>query len=168
VLTLTWPVLVRIYEKLNLGLASKLPPGAKPDQLPVEVKKSLIEAVGLSRGTHDTHTTHNTHTHTHDRTRTRWRGGRVLTCRRRTARWAVVGAAPISPDVLRFFDSLGLTIWEVYGQSEDCGPTSCNVPGKIKFGTHLVLCARVRSCVCVRSLTTSSQGRRVRPSRAWR
>lgn len=90
----------RIYEKLNLALASKLPPGAKPDQLPVEVKKSLIEAVGLSR-----------------------------------ARWAVVGAAPISPDVLRFFAGLGLTIWEVYGQSEDSGPTSCNVPGKVKLGS---------------------------------
>jgi len=74
VLALTRPVLVRIYEKLNLGLASKLPSGAKPDQLPVEVKKSLIEAVGLSRGTQNTtrhaHTAHGTHAH--DRTRTRW------------------------------------------------------------------------------------------------
>jgi long-chain acyl-CoA synthetase len=59
----------------------------------------------------------------------------------------VVGAAPISPDVLRFFAGLGLTIWEVYGQSEDSGPTSCNVPGKVKLGTPLVV-FRVCACVC--------------------
>lgn len=40
----------RIYEKLNAALATKLPPGAKPEQLPDEAKKGMIKAVGLSRG----------------------------------------------------------------------------------------------------------------------
>lgn len=50
-------------------------------------------------------------------------------------RLPVSGAAPISREVLEFFASLGIVIYEVYGQSEDCGPTSFNRPGKVKFGT---------------------------------
>ncbi|MFQ5948245.1 MAG: AMP-dependent synthetase/ligase [Acidimicrobiia bacterium] len=50
-------------------------------------------------------------------------------------RFAVSGAAPISPEILEFFGGLGLTILEVYGQSEDTGPTSFNVPGHTKFGS---------------------------------
>ena len=45
------------------------------------------------------------------------------------------GAAPIAPDVLEFFASLDLPIKEIYGQSEDTGPTSCNLPGRTKLGT---------------------------------
>jgi long-chain acyl-CoA synthetase len=50
-------------------------------------------------------------------------------------RVAVSGAAPISAEVLDFFAGFGLPIYEVYGQSEDTGPTTFNVPGKAKFGT---------------------------------
>jgi long-chain acyl-CoA synthetase len=45
------------------------------------------------------------------------------------------GAAPIAADVLEFFSGLDLPIHEIYGQSEDCGPTSCNLAGKTKLGT---------------------------------
>ena len=45
------------------------------------------------------------------------------------------GAAPIAPDVLAFFSSIDLPVHEIYGQSEDCGPTSCNLPGRTKLGT---------------------------------
>ena len=45
------------------------------------------------------------------------------------------GAAPIAPAVLEFLASLDIQIMEIYGQSEDCGPTSCNLPGKTKIGT---------------------------------
>jgi len=51
------------------------------------------------------------------------------------ARALVSGAAPINPDVLRFFHAIGLPIAEVYGQTEDSGPTSINRMGKIKIGT---------------------------------
>ncbi len=45
------------------------------------------------------------------------------------------GAAPISPDVLAFFASVDMPIKEIYGQSEDCGPTSCNLHGRTRLGT---------------------------------
>ena len=51
------------------------------------------------------------------------------------ARLCVSGAAPIAPDVLEFFTGLDLIIHEVYGQSEDCGPTSFNLPGATDFRT---------------------------------
>jgi long-chain acyl-CoA synthetase len=45
------------------------------------------------------------------------------------------GAAPIAPDVLEFMSSIDLPILEIYGQSEDCGPTSCNLVGRTKLGS---------------------------------
>jgi len=51
------------------------------------------------------------------------------------ARSLVSGAAPIAPDVLQFFASIDLPIREIYGQSEDSGPTSYNMPGRTKVGS---------------------------------
>jgi long-chain acyl-CoA synthetase len=51
------------------------------------------------------------------------------------ARLCVSGAAPIAPEVLEFFAGLDVVVHEVYGQSEDCGPTSFNLPGKTKLGS---------------------------------
>ncbi len=51
------------------------------------------------------------------------------------ARNLISGAAPIAPDVLQFFASLDLPIREIYGQSEDTGPTSYNLPGRTKIGS---------------------------------
>ncbi len=51
------------------------------------------------------------------------------------ARFCVSGAAPIGKEVLEFMASLGVTIHEVYGQSEDTGPTSFNRPGATLFGS---------------------------------
>jgi long-chain acyl-CoA synthetase len=51
------------------------------------------------------------------------------------ARMCVSGAAPIAPDVLAFMASLDVIVHEVYGQSEDTGPTTFNLPGCTKFGT---------------------------------
>jgi long-chain acyl-CoA synthetase len=45
------------------------------------------------------------------------------------------GAAPIAPDVLAFFSSIDLPIREVYGQSEDSGPTSYNLVGRTRIGS---------------------------------
>jgi long-chain acyl-CoA synthetase len=39
-------------------------------------------------------------------------------------RVAISGAAPISPDVLRFYHAIGVPLRQVYGQTEDTGPTS--------------------------------------------
>ncbi|MFT3766883.1 MAG: long-chain fatty acid--CoA ligase [Minicystis sp.] len=51
------------------------------------------------------------------------------------ARFCVSGAAPIAPGVLDFFTGLDVPVYEVYGQSEDCGPTSITRPGNRKVGT---------------------------------
>jgi long-chain acyl-CoA synthetase len=51
------------------------------------------------------------------------------------ARLCLSGAAPIAPQVLEFFTGLDLLVHEVYGQSEDCGPTSFNLPGRTNLGT---------------------------------
>lgn len=52
-------------------------------------------------------------------------------------RVAVSGAAAIRKDVLDFFLSLGLPIYEVYGQSECSGPSTANAsrPGETRLGT---------------------------------
>ncbi len=51
------------------------------------------------------------------------------------ARVCVSGAAPIAKEILEFFGTLDVRILEVYGQSEDCGPTTFNLPGRTKFGS---------------------------------
>ena len=50
-------------------------------------------------------------------------------------RVAVSGAAAIDKSILEFFSGLDVTIYEVYGQSEGCGPTTFNRPGATKLGT---------------------------------
>ena len=44
-------------------------------------------------------------------------------------------AAPLSPQLIWFFHSLGIKITEGYGQSEDNGPTTWNPPDAIKIGS---------------------------------
>jgi long-chain acyl-CoA synthetase len=51
------------------------------------------------------------------------------------ARFLVSGAAPIHAKLLRRLHAVGLPVAEVYGQTEDCGPTSLNPPGRIRIGT---------------------------------
>ncbi len=49
-------------------------------------------------------------------------------------RLAYSGAAPISPEVLRFFQSIGVNLVEGYGQTEGTGVTCLSPAGKVKFG----------------------------------
>lgn len=51
------------------------------------------------------------------------------------ARILVSGAAPVHPDLLWWFSMLGLPIAEVYGQTEDGGPTTLNPPDAIRIGS---------------------------------
>ena len=48
---------------------------------------------------------------------------------------AISGAAPIAPEVLKFFMSLGVPIYEGYGQTENTAYCSANEMGHIKLGT---------------------------------
>ena len=51
------------------------------------------------------------------------------------ARSMVSGAAPIPASSIEFLASVGLPILELYGQSEDTGPTTTNLPGANRIGT---------------------------------
>jgi len=50
-------------------------------------------------------------------------------------RVAYSGAAPISSDVLHFFQSIGVNLIEGYGQTEGTGVTCVSRIGRVKFGT---------------------------------
>jgi long-chain acyl-CoA synthetase len=51
------------------------------------------------------------------------------------ARVMITAAAPIHPDIIRWFHAIGLPILELYGQTESCGPTTCNPPEDNRIGT---------------------------------
>ena len=48
---------------------------------------------------------------------------------------ALSAAAPLAPDLIWFFHSVGIKISEGYGQSEDNGPTTWHPINKVKIGT---------------------------------
>lgn len=50
-------------------------------------------------------------------------------------RVAYSGAAPISGEVLKFFQSIGINLVEGYGQTEGTGVTTLSPDGGVKFGT---------------------------------
>jgi long-chain acyl-CoA synthetase len=51
------------------------------------------------------------------------------------ARILITGAAPISPDLVRWYMALGLEMIEVWGQTESCGAITSNLEGKVKPGS---------------------------------
>ena len=48
---------------------------------------------------------------------------------------ALVGAAPIAPDLLEFFDACGVLVLEGYGLTESCAATTLNTVDALRFGT---------------------------------
>ncbi|MGH3862207.1 AMP-dependent synthetase/ligase [Actinokineospora sp.] len=53
----------------------------------------------------------------------------------RKVRYAASGAAPIAPDVLKFFMGIGVPMHEVYGMTENSAIATANRPGRVKLGT---------------------------------
>jgi long-chain acyl-CoA synthetase len=53
----------------------------------------------------------------------------------RRVRYAASGAAPIAPDVLKFFMGIGVPMHEVYGMTENSAITTANRPGRVRLGT---------------------------------
>ena len=51
------------------------------------------------------------------------------------AEFAASGAAPIAPEVLKFFMSIGVPLFEAYGMTENCAYATSNSPENIKIGT---------------------------------
>jgi long-chain acyl-CoA synthetase len=53
----------------------------------------------------------------------------------RKVRYAASGAAPIAPEVLKFFMGIGVPMHEVYGMTENTAIATGNRPGRVKLGT---------------------------------
>jgi long-chain acyl-CoA synthetase len=53
----------------------------------------------------------------------------------RKCRFAGSGAAPISPEILQWFCGIGVTVYEVYGMTENAAVATANRPGRMKLGT---------------------------------
>jgi long-chain acyl-CoA synthetase len=49
--------------------------------------------------------------------------------------FAMCGAAPVSRDVLEFFDACGVLILEGYGLTESCAAGTVNATGEVRFGS---------------------------------
>jgi long-chain acyl-CoA synthetase len=50
-------------------------------------------------------------------------------------RIAFTGAAPIAPDLIRWYLALGIDMREVYGQTENCGVATLMPSDRIKLGS---------------------------------
>lgn len=50
-------------------------------------------------------------------------------------KWAITGAAPISPNVIRWYRALGVNLLEGYGMTESTGAGTANMPGASRLGT---------------------------------
>ena len=48
---------------------------------------------------------------------------------------AITAAAPINPELVKFFLMIGIPLFELYGMSETTGPATTNVPGAYKVGS---------------------------------
>ncbi|HWH33263.1 MAG TPA: AMP-binding protein [Egibacteraceae bacterium] len=53
----------------------------------------------------------------------------------RCCRFAASGAAPVAPDLLRFFMAIGVPMHEAYGMTENSAVATSNRPGRVKLGT---------------------------------
>lgn len=53
----------------------------------------------------------------------------------RRTRFGVSAAAPIAPEILEFFMSIGVPLHEAYGMTENAGVATVNRPGAVKVGT---------------------------------
>lgn len=51
------------------------------------------------------------------------------------ARWLSTAAAPIAPELIDWYWSLGKPMYEVYGQTECTGVITANEPGKLRIGS---------------------------------
>ena len=48
---------------------------------------------------------------------------------------AITAAAPINPDLIKFFHTIGVPLYEIYGMSENTGPATATLPGAMKIGS---------------------------------
>jgi long-chain acyl-CoA synthetase len=48
---------------------------------------------------------------------------------------AITAAAPINPELIKFFHTIGVPLYEIYGMSENTGPATATLPGAMKIGS---------------------------------
>lgn len=124
----------RIWEKLHGGILVRMSAASRLKRLAYGTAMMLATAIGdeLARrdGRHSW------------RTRLLYAVGYPLVFRAlrdriglRKVRAAGSGAAPIAPEVLKFFSGIGVRIYEIYGMTENSAVATVNRPGRIKLGT---------------------------------
>jgi long-chain acyl-CoA synthetase len=127
-----FPAVPRVYEKLHAAIVGMVEDGSAP--------RRALFGWALAQGT---------------RVRTAERIGARVPRRARAARaladrlvlghvrgvfggrlqLALVGAAPVAPELLEFFDACGVLVLEGYGMSESCAAATLNTPGALRYGT---------------------------------
>ena len=124
----------RIWEKILAGVTIRMAGASWLKRTTYKVGMALADSIGDTLvKTGGTHTAG---------TRIRYAIGWVLLFRAlrermgmRRVRYAASGAAPIAPEVLKFYMGLGVPMHEVYGMSENSAVATSNRPGRIKLGT---------------------------------
>jgi long-chain acyl-CoA synthetase len=120
----------RVWEKMHAGVSAAL--GADPDKAAqfgaaIEAAAPIAEAIDWDRATPEQLAT--------------WRAldeGGFASIREMLGldqcEVAITGAAPIPPEVLRWYRAIGVPLSEIYGMSENTGPMTWT-PTRIKIGT---------------------------------
>ncbi len=124
----------RIWEKLAAGITIRASSASRLKRLNfklwTEVSKRIAADLERTGGRHTL------------ASRARYAAGWVFLYRTlkdrigmRKCRYAATGAAPIAPDVIRFFMGIGVPMHEVYGMTENSAVATANRPGRVRIGT---------------------------------
>jgi long-chain acyl-CoA synthetase len=124
----------RIWEKLYAGVMIKMSSASRLKRTVFGLAMKMATTIGDDLVANDgNHTT---------RSRVLYAIGYPLIFRSlrdrvglRKVRAAGSGAAPIAPEVLKFFFGIGVIINEVYGMTENAAVATVNRPGRVKLGT---------------------------------
>jgi long-chain acyl-CoA synthetase len=124
----------RIWEKINAGIQIGAANATFIKRVNFKLWSNVADRIGTTLArTGGTHTIG---------TRLLYLAGRVFLYRSvkdrigmRKCRFAASGAAPIAPEILKFFMGIGVPMHEVYGMTENSAVATGNRPGRIKLGT---------------------------------
>ncbi len=124
----------RIYERMHAGVLIRAASASRLKKLNYRVWINVADRIGRTLEA-------NSGRHT-PATRVLYALGYVFLYRAlkerlglRRCRHAISGAAPIAPEILRFFMGIGVPIYEAYGMTENAVVATTNRPGRVKLGT---------------------------------
>ena len=124
----------RIYEKMHAGVLVRAASASRLKKLNYAIWIKQADSIGRTlERTGGRHTIG---------TRIRYGLGWVFLYRAlkerlglRRCRHAISGAAPIAPEILRFFMGIGVPIYEAYGMTENAIVATTNRPQRVRLGT---------------------------------